>query len=89
MDVGESALFGCEGFGCENILLKEFGELGKGYFLGNVIIWEMGFLGKEVFFGKRIWKEDYLGIMWILCGDYVEGVIWERMNKGRGEKRKG
>ena len=67
--------------GCENILLKEFGELGRGLFLrkcdylGDGVSWEEDILGKkyslERGFGKRIILE--------LCGYCVE-IMWRELS---------
>ena len=78
--------------GCKNILLKEFEELGRGLFLKKEGYLKEGFLGKRVFCERSIlWKEDLEGgLSWDcgkLCGNYVDGVIWERVNRGNRGKR--
>ena len=88
MDVGESALFGCEGFGCENILLKEFGELGRGLFLKKEGYLKEGFLGKRVFCERSIlWKEDLEGGLSWDCGRLCGELSGERVNRGNRGKR--
>jgi len=82
--------------GCKNILLKEFEELGRGFFLKKEGYLKEGFLGKRVFCERSIlWKEDlerglswnYVDIVWRLCGGSYLGKN-EQGKRGKRNVRK-